>query len=205
MLTNLQTVDYGDGEIPNAAEVAVETQGDLEHDSPFRVSKRAQRDDDNDTDFQADSDFESNGEEEMEGAVDPAELENGAQPKVTSKLAKSSGKTQFSKRTPTKSRKRQKKHTEQVPTPPKQRASTPKKQKRTASTTKKVKKPLTPSSTPDSKKSRKSSIKMQKSVVSSSTTVIDLTGDGEDVPNVTNQKPLTPPPEAQQPTADKKI
>lgn len=205
MLTNLQTVDYGDGEIPNAAEVAVETQGDLEHDSPFRVSKRAQRDDDNDTDFQADSDFESNGEEEMEGAVDPAELETGAQQKVTSKLAKSSGKTQSSKQTPTKSRKRQKEHTEQVSTPPKQWASTSKKHKRAASTTKKVKKPLTPSSTPDSKKSRKSSIKMQKSVVSSSTTVIDLTGDGDDVPNVTNQKPLTPPPEAQQLTADKKI
>ncbi|KAH0282417.1 hypothetical protein M436DRAFT_69712 [Aureobasidium namibiae CBS 147.97] len=88
------TIDYGDGTNQDGPD-AVEGPKDVDQGSPVRVSKRAQMDEENDTDFQADSDEESIAAEEVEDIVNPEELKIPDQPNTTSKLIRPSAPQTF--------------------------------------------------------------------------------------------------------------
>ncbi|KAG9815526.1 hypothetical protein KCV05_g19640, partial [Aureobasidium melanogenum] len=81
------TIDYGDGTNQDGPD-NIEGPKGTDEGSPVRISKRAQLDEDYDTDFQADSDEESIAAEEIEDVVDPGELQIPDQPKTASKLVR---------------------------------------------------------------------------------------------------------------------
>ncbi|KAI5274345.1 hypothetical protein E4T47_02572 [Aureobasidium subglaciale] len=194
------TVDHGDGtnqEDPNA----VEGPKDNDEGSPARVSKRAQLDEENDTDFQDDSDEESVAAEEVEDVVDPTELHIPDQRQTASKLVKTSGKELLLKRTPTKPRKSPKKTKTPVSIPKKKAASTPKKKKRATPVTpgsavRKVKNSLSLTPTvSNGRKAREAQMNMQQYGVSGlNEGFVDLTGDSDgDLVLIGPQRAAVPP------------
>jgi hypothetical protein len=202
-----QTIDYGDGTTQDAPD-AVEGPKAVDEGSPVRVSKRAQLDEDNDTDFQADSDEESvAAEEEIEDVVDAAELQIPDQPKPASKLIRPSGKELSLKTTPTKPRKSPKKIRITVSTPKKKAASTPKKKKRDStatpgSVTRRAQTPFTPGVF-NGRKARETQMNMQQyGSATAAASFIDLTADSGDEVYIVGVQQLAPPP---QQTEDEEI
>jgi len=157
-------------------------------------------DEENDTDFQADSDEESIAAEEVEDIVDPEELQIPDQPKTASKLIRPSGKEFSLKKTPTKPRKSPKKTKSTVSTPKKKAASTPKKNKRVStatpgSITRKAQTLFTPTIS-NGRKAREAQMNMQQyGSAAAAAAFIDLTADsGDDVPLV-GVHPMPPSPQ----------
>ena len=156
-------------------------------------------DEENDTDFQADSDEESVIAEEAEDIVDPEELQIPDQAKAGSKLIRPSGKEFSLKKTPIKSRKSPKKTKPTVSTPKKKAASTPKKNKRVStatpgSVTRKAQTPFTPTIS-NGIKAREAQMNMQQygSAVAAAA-FIDLTADSGDDSPLIGTHPLPPSP-----------
>lgn len=173
---------------------------DADNGSPIRPSKRAQVDDDYDTDFRDDSDVESVAAEEPEDIVDPTELQAPDQAKTTSKLIRPTGK-EFSLqrtpiKTPTKPRKSPRKTKTAASTPTKKVASTPKKQKRAT--------PVTPapasrrvkyaaSAASHGMSAREAQINMQRFGAAIPSGFVDLTGDSDEDITITGANSLPPP------------
>ncbi|KAI4716003.1 hypothetical protein E4T48_07799 [Aureobasidium sp. EXF-10727] len=198
------TIDYGDGTNQDGPDAA-EGPKDIDEGSPVRVSKRARLDEENDTDFQADSDEESIAAEEADEVVDTAELQIPDQPKTSSKLIRPTGKEFSLKKTPTKSRKSPKKTKTAVPTPKKKKAaSTPKKEKRVATATRdSVSRRAHISSIPkvsNGRKAREAQMKVQRygAAAAAAAGFIDLTADSDDDEPIAGIQPLPPPPPYQQ-------
>lgn len=165
--------------------------------SPVRVSKRAQLDEENDTDFQADSDEESIAAEEIENVVESGELQIHDQTKTASKLVRPPGKELSLKKTPTKPRKSPKKTKSAAPTPKKKAASTPRKKKRAVpatpgSVTRRAETPFTPTAS-NGRKAREAQMHMQQYGAAAATArFIDLTADSDDNVSITGVQPLPP-------------
>lgn len=157
-------------------------------------------DEENDTDFQADSDEESIAAEEIEDVVDPGELQLPEQPKTASKLIRPPGKELSLKKTPTKPRKSPKKAKSAVSTPKKKAASTPKKKNRAVpatpgSVTRRAQTPFTPTAS-NGRKAREAQMNMQQYGAAATTAgFIDLTADSDDDISITGFQPLPPPPQ----------
>ncbi|KAG9658545.1 hypothetical protein KCU64_g4448, partial [Aureobasidium melanogenum] len=187
------TIDYDDGTNQDGPD-NIEGPKGTDEGSPVRVSKRAQLDEDYDTDFQADSDEESIAAEEIEDVVDPGELQIPDQPKTASKLVRPPGKELSLKKTPTKPRKSPKKTKSAVSTPKKKAASTPKKKKRTVPATpgsvaRRAQTPFTPTAS-NARKAREAQMNMQQYGAAAATAgFIDLTADSDD--DVSNIAPQT--------------
>ncbi|KAH0300613.1 SNF2 family DNA-dependent chromodomain-containing ATPase, partial [Aureobasidium melanogenum] len=187
------TIDYGDGTNRDGPD-NIEGPKGTDEGSPVRISKRAQLDEDYDTDFQADSDEESIAAEEIEDGVDPGELQISDQPKTASKLVRPPGKELSLKKTSTKPRKSPKKTKTAVSTPKKKAASTPKKKKRTVPATpgsvaRRAQTPYTPTAS-NGMKAREAQMNMQQYGAAAATAgFIDLTADSDD--DVSNIAPPT--------------